>query len=177
MRCTRTRYAITLRNMANVKEILILFALIVACLFASCRTAKVTQTNDIQATTGTHADSTHTGGADVHAGEYLNHITHVYDSVFTHVTIYRYDTITQKVIEKVVIEQQAHHADNSHTIAGDTTHVIVYDSVQVARQDTAAYIDHSVVTASERRARGFLWGMMITAAVFGLFFTFYIFKR
>lgn len=109
-------------------------------LLAGCGTGQTLSKNDnVSWGASNYADSVYNATHTATQGAAVHHTTHVYDSVFTHVTIYRYDTLTQKVIEKIIIEQEAHHADNSTTTAQDSARSETIQAAEVHTRDTLQY--------------------------------------
>ena len=140
-------------------------------MLAACSTRRVvTETTDTsQAITG-QRDSTQHAGVAVDAGAVQHETKHIYDSVFTHVTIYKYDTITQKVVEKIVIEQQHVNKDETQTEQRDSVHLVAAHDVAVHSADSAAVVEHhEIVTEKSGKAKTRLRWVLFVLAMIGAF--------
>lgn len=139
-----------------------------ALLVSACSTRRVvTETTDTSQTYAGQRDSTQHAGVVVDAGTQQHEAKHIYDSIFTHVTIYKYDTITQKVVEKIVIEQQHIQKDETQTDRRDSLQVAATNDVAVHSSDSAAVVEHhEIVTEKSGKARNRLrWVLFILAMI------------
>lgn len=114
-----------------------------ALLVSACSTRRVvTETTDTSQTYAGQRDSTQHAGVVVDAGTQQHEVKHIYDSVFTHVTIYKYDTITQKVVEKIVIEQTQIQKDETQSDRRDSLQVAAVNDMAVHTADSAAVLEY-----------------------------------
>lgn len=156
------------------KIIIYLVFVVLLVLFATgCKTT--TATNATQYTQQSAADSTATAQTQTQQGAALVHTTHVYDSVFTHVTIYKYDTITQHVIEKIVIEQQATHAGGTQTTAHDSTATQHVQTIETHARDSVAYLDTQTTRDTGRAS--FRTRLSLFLGAVGLFILLVVFLK
>lgn len=144
------------------RGIIFIFALLV---LTACSSLRRTEQGSTEATTTTERDSTTTASANVQQGGQMQETKHIFDSIFTHVTIYRYDTITQKVVEKIVIEQQQVQRDESVTELRDSLQVDMQASNATHARDSVQIIEqHSTATRGGRSGwRWFCFGLLFGA--------------
>lgn len=142
-----------------------------ALLVSACSTRRVvTETTDTSQTYAGQRDSTQHAGVAVDAGAVQHETKHIYDSVFTHVTIYKYDTITQKVVEKIVIEQQHIQKDETQTEQRDSVHLVATNDVAVHSADSVAVVEHhEIVTEKSGKAKTRLRWVLFVLAMIGAF--------
>ena len=155
------------------------FFIAAALLLAACSSRRVvTETTDAgQTSTAQHDTAIHVG-IESAGGTAKHEAKHVYDSIYTHVIIYRYDTITQRVVEKIVIEQAHVNKDESQTEQRDTMHVSAAEGLAVHHSDSVASVIHTQVVAErkadmKKRMRWIFFAILLAT----LFFVIYRIKK
>lgn len=155
------------------------FFIVCALLLAACSSRRVvTETTDAGQTSTAQHDTTIHVGIEAAGGTAKHETKHIYDSIFTHVTIYRYDTITQRVVEKIVIEQAHVNKDESQTEQRDTLQISAAEGLAVHHSDSVASVIHTQVIAerksdAKRRLKWIFFAILLAT----LFFVIYRIKK
>lgn len=124
-----------------------LLYIILFCLtFAACKTTSESIKKDLEVNSVTNYDSIYERLLQIEAGRYAEIQRNVYDSVITHVTIVRYDTVVingEPIIkEKIIVEHVEVSGDNTHEQEIDSTNATDIVSVSVTNKDTLQIQKH-----------------------------------
>lgn len=124
----------------------LLYIILFFLTFAACRTTSESVKTDIEVNSVTNYDSLFENFLQVEAGKYAEIQRNVYDSVITHVTIVRYDTVVingEPIIkEKIIIEKVEVSGENTHEQEIDSTYSTDIVSVSVTNKDTLQIQKH-----------------------------------
>lgn len=112
----------------------------------SCRTTRETVKNDVQVEMSKHSDFK-SENVESYDEICITEIQkNVYDSVITHITIYRYDTIlldgSPIIKEKIEVEQVKTSGDNSTCQIRDSIKACDVEKTNVTYNDTITILKH-----------------------------------
>lgn len=124
----------------------ILYIIVCCLLFISCSTTKETINKDINVEMSQHKDSISENILSFDEGSIIEIQRNVYDSVITHITIYRYDTIfvdgSPIIKEKIEVEQVRISGDQSTEQIKDSIKASEVAKADVTYNDTIAIKNH-----------------------------------
>lgn len=125
----------------------LLYIILFCMTFAACKTTSESIKKDLEVNSVTNYDSIYERFLQIEAGRYAEIQRNVYDSVITHVTIVRYDTIVingEPIIkEKIIIEQvevsgentDEHKLDSIKATDAILADVAVKDTIHIERHE------------------------------------------
>jgi len=151
-----------------MKKILHLFSIFwMILLMGSCATKKIYQSDLTQTS---KIDSTEIYEVRIDSGSYADRYTHIYDSVITHVTIYRYDTVITIsgdpiLKEKIQIDQTKILKQEDLTQSGDSIQIITHSETDVARNDS---IHQEVIMTKETKDGSSILSKLILILILAL---------
>lgn len=118
----------------------ILYIIVCCLMLASCRTTRETINKDLKVEMSQQKDSISEMRLSFDEGSITEIQRNVYDSVITHITIYRYDTIfvdgSPIIKEKIEVEQVRISGDQSTEQIKDSIKASEVDKVDVTYNDT-----------------------------------------
>lgn len=146
-----------------MKKILLYLSFLWVILFmGSCATKKICQSDLTQIS---QSDSAFIFTECIDSGSYIDRTVHIYDSVITHITIYRYDTIITSsgdpvLKEKIEIDQTKIQNQEDLTQSRDSTKIFTHIETDVTKNDSI-HKEQIIIKGPDKKSKIFTFSIII----------------